>query len=61
MQAKTVDGSVDAGAQVQQTVNFELIEEYSGTGPTSPPWAGSQGWWFIRVAKFGKLSYGPCS
>ncbi|KAF0303307.1 AP-2 complex subunit alpha [Amphibalanus amphitrite] len=30
VQAKPVDDNIDGGAQVQQTVNFELIEEYVG-------------------------------
>lgn len=30
VQAKPVDGSIDGGAQVQQTVNFEFVDEYAG-------------------------------
>ena len=31
VQARPVDNSIDGGAQVQQTVNFEFVEEYNGT------------------------------
>jgi len=30
VQARPVDNSIDGGAQVQQTVNFEFVEEYNG-------------------------------